>query len=201
MAISDEHIGVTDLTCADVKGPLFAIESGAPALVGMASFHALDQGAPSTTYPTIFTRVSAHQTWIQDTIASVPPAAMSVWTDLGHALPGVNGSPLLAGTGPLTAGSAGSIQLTHAASAPLSLLFASTGSTLTPFKCGTLVPSFSGLPNSPLIIATSTGSAAILWSSWPAGASGLCIYFQCVVPDTAAVCGFAISNALRAAVP
>ncbi|HZM00594.1 MAG TPA: hypothetical protein VFD43_10120, partial [Planctomycetota bacterium] len=53
------------------------------------------------------------------------PTTPSPWTHLGYALAGVDGPPLLAGTGPLTAGSAGTLKLTHAAPSAFSVLFVS----------------------------------------------------------------------------
>ncbi|MGQ0551685.1 MAG: TolB family protein [Planctomycetota bacterium] len=121
------------------------------------------------------------------------------FTDLGQALPGLNGVPSLAGMGDLTEGSVGALALIGAAPAALSSLSIALTSTPTPFKCGTLVP----VPIAASLFLFTDASGAILlgWSSWPAGLSGLSLYFQYAIQDAAAVCGVSLSNALRADVP
>jgi hypothetical protein len=123
----------------------------------------------------------------------------AVWTDLGFALAGSAGLPSLAGAGPLAPGSAGSLALTAAAPSAPAVLFIAVASTPTPFKCGTLVP----LPAAAsLFLATSAaGSAVLAWTTWPAGLSGLSLYLQYAIHDGDAVCGVALSNALRADLP
>jgi hypothetical protein len=125
------------------------------------------------------------------------PGMPSPWTNLGFAHPGKYGEPLLVGTGPLTTGSAGTLTLYDAASAALALRFTALSSTPTPFKCGTLVPvPFLGAP---VALSTSWGGELPSgWSSLPAGLSGLSVYFQFAIKDSAALCGVAFSNALRA---
>ncbi len=125
--------------------------------------------------------------------------AGSPWTDLGSALAGVSGNPSLVGTGPLTTGSAGTLSLTNGAPSALSILFISLSSTPAPFKCGTLVP----VPILTQLSLFTNGAGAIPlgWAAWPAGLSGASLYFQYGIADGAAVCGVALSNALRANVP
>ena len=45
------------------------------------------------------------------------------------------------------------------------------------------------------------GSLPLAWPTWPGGLSGLSLYFQYAIQDAGAVCGVALSNALRADVP
>ncbi len=127
----------------------------------------------------------------------VEPA--SPWTDLGFALAGVAGLPQLVGTGPLTAGSSGSIVLSHAAPSAPSLLFIALAAHPTPFKCGTLLPvpwvSTFALGTSP------AGGIPLGWAAWPAGLSGLSLHFQYAVKDNAGICGVSLSNAVRGNVP
>ena len=121
------------------------------------------------------------------------------WLDLGSALPGVSGASQLDATGTLGIGTSGSLQLSSAAPGVLALLFLSTTSTPMPFKGGTLLPVPVLLP---LPLATdSAGSIQVPWSSWPAGLSGLSLFLQCAIQDSAAVKDVALSNALRADVP
>jgi len=121
------------------------------------------------------------------------------WTDLGSGLAGVAGPPQLVGTGPLTAGSAGALTLSDAAPSSVCALFVSLSSAPAPFKCGTLVPVPVALQ---LTLATNgAGALPLAWGSWPNGLSGASLYFQYAIADGAAVCGTALSNALRADVP
>ncbi len=129
----------------------------------------------------------------------VVEAVNPAWTNLGFALPGVAGAPLLVGTGTLVAGSSGTLVLSQAApSAPALLVIALAGNP-TPFKCGTLVP----VPVlTSFVLATSPGGGLPLgWAAWPAGLSGLAVHFQFGVKDAAAVCGVSLSNAVRGDVP
>ncbi len=125
----------------------------------------------------------------------------SPWTNLGFALAGVNGNPMLAGTGPLKTGSSGTLTLSNAAGpGALAVMFASLSSAPAPFKGGTLVP----VPIASqitLLTAGSPGSIPLSWSSWPAGLSGQSLYLQYAIADAGAVNGVALSNALRANVP
>ena len=128
--------------------------------------------------------------------AGCPP---SPWSSLGFALPGAGGAPLLAGTGELTAGSAGSLVLSNAVASAPALLVVSLSKTPTPFKCGTLVPLPVVLS---LFLSTSPGGGIpIAWGAWPANLSGFKLYFQYAILDGTAVCGASLSNAVRAKVP
>jgi hypothetical protein len=123
----------------------------------------------------------------------------SPWTDLGFALPGILGDPLLVGTGDLTAGSAGTLTLSQAAPSALAILFLSISSSPATFKCGTLVPfPFLGI----VVVSTSpAGDVPLAWDAWLPELTGFSIYFQYGIQDAAAPCGVALSNALRADVP
>ena len=127
------------------------------------------------------------------------PVVAPPWTNLGYALRGVSGAPLLVGTGALTPGSAGTLVLSNAAPSAYSVLFISLVGTPTPFKCGTLVP----LPVAlqlPLF-TNGAGRIALGWASWPGVLSGLDLYIQYAIQDAGAACGVALSEALRADVP
>ena len=122
------------------------------------------------------------------------------WTDLGFALAGVNGLPSLVGIGTLLGGSSGSLTLSSAKPSALTMLFVSiNASTPTPFKCGTLatVPVGFSLP----LFTNGSGSIPLAWSSWPGSLTGNTLYLQYAISDPAAICGVALSNALRADVP
>jgi hypothetical protein len=123
----------------------------------------------------------------------------SPWSDLGFALAGAAGPPLLAGTGPLVEATAGALTLSDAASSATALLFVSVASRPAPFKGGTLVPVpvTSTLP----LVTSGTGGVTLAWPSWPAGLSGLELHFQVAIVDGGAPVGVALSNALVADVP
>ncbi|HEX5011941.1 MAG TPA: VCBS repeat-containing protein [Planctomycetota bacterium] len=123
----------------------------------------------------------------------------SPWTDLGRALAGVTGDPALVGTGPLTAGSAGSLALTNAAPSAACLLFVSLSSSPVPFKGGTLcpVPWLVTLP----LATNAAGSLTLPWASWPSGLSGATLFFQYAIADGAAIHGASLSNCEEGDVP
>jgi len=125
--------------------------------------------------------------------------APDAWADLGTGLAGVAGIPSLMGTGPLTAGSAGALTLSNAAPSSVCALFVSLSSAPAPFKCGTLVPVPVALQLT--LVTNGSGALPLAWGSWPNGLSGASLYFQYAIADGAAVCGTALSNALRADVP
>ena len=127
------------------------------------------------------------------------PVEPSPWHFEGYALAGVAGPPLLAGSGTLVAGSPGTLTLTHAAPSALTVLFISLAGLSAPFKCGTLVP----VPVSLQIplFTNGAGQLPLGWGAWPGGLAGLSLHFQYAVQDPVAVCGVALSNALRADVP
>ncbi|MGQ0551847.1 MAG: FG-GAP repeat domain-containing protein [Planctomycetota bacterium] len=119
----------------------------------------------------------------------------NAWTDLGFALAGTSGNPLLAGTGTLVPGSAGTLTLSNAAPSALTFMFVSLSSTPVPFKGGTLVPVpiVSTLP----IFTSGAGDIPLAWGAWPAGLSGLDLYIQYAIQDAGAVLSVALSNAVR----
>jgi len=137
--------------------------------------------------------VSQTHNFEQGTVGAEP------WTDLGNGLAGVAGIPALVGTGPLTAGSAGALTLTNAAPSSVCALFVSLSSAPAPFKCGTLVPVPVALQLT--LVTNGSGALPLAWGSWPNGLSGASLYFQYAIADGAAVCGTALSNAVRADVP
>jgi len=118
------------------------------------------------------------------------------YTDLGGGLAGTGGVPLLVGTGPLTALSANSVELSNALPGSTTNLVLGFGVLNLPFKGGTMVPTidllFLGLP------VSGAGQNSIPFV-WPAGIpAGTSVYLQHWVADGGAPVGFAASNGLDA---
>ena len=117
------------------------------------------------------------------------------WVDLGLGKAGTGGVvPRLGGTGPLTPGSANSLELSLAAAGAATTLVVGLSPCNCPFKGGTLVPApalyVAGLAVSP----EGTSSLPFVW---PAGVpTGTPMYFQHWVQDGGASQGLAASNGL-----
>ena len=123
----------------------------------------------------------------------------SAWVDLGNSLAGIAGPPVLFASGTLETGSPGTLVLSSAAPSAFSMLFVSLSSAPLPFKCGTLVP-LPPVAKFPLF-TNGIGVIPLGWASWPGGLSGFSVYFQYAIQDAGAVCGVALSNALKGNVP
>ncbi len=131
--------------------------------------------------------------WILDLEPSDP------WFDLGHALAGTTGDPLLQGVGPLTDGSDNSLDLTNALPGSTTSIIVGFAALEIGFKGGLLVPSpdvlVIGLP------LDGTGALSIPFV-WPSGVpSGVSLWFQHWISDPAGPKGFAASNGLKAITP
>jgi len=124
---------------------------------------------------------------------------VATWTDLGSGLGGVNGVPLLDGTGTLAPGSAGSVQLSNARPSAPAWLALSFASTPVPFRGGTLVPNPVAMH---VRLTTDATGSVVLPFVTPLGLPpGTHLYMQAVVLDHAAVQGVALSHALRGLTP
>jgi hypothetical protein len=121
----------------------------------------------------------------------------SAWTDMGNALAGVSGDPLLVGNGNLEAGTTNSLVLSNAAGSALTAIFASTSSSPVPVAGGTLVP------GPTLVIrffGTNPSGDLNLPFTMPAGLTGS-LWAQIAIQDAAAVQGIALSNAVEGVIP
>lgn len=123
------------------------------------------------------------------------------WTNMGSALAGINGNPLLLGTGALTPGSSdNAIRLHRARGSKTAGLFVSLNSSPVPFKGGTLLPVPWFLD--PIILTTSSNGRIDLPVTVPANMPpGTEVWFQWAISDTAAVQGVSLSNGLRGVTP
>ncbi|MFT7462044.1 MAG: hydroxyacylglutathione hydrolase [Pseudohongiellaceae bacterium] len=120
------------------------------------------------------------------------------WTDLGDALSGTHGAPLLEGTGSLAGNTLATLSLTNALeNAPVFVVMGLTNISV-PFKGGVLVPS----PDFLLVQNTDSAGNLDLVAQWPSGLlPGTVAYFQDWVIDPAGPAGFAASNAILGATP
>ena len=116
------------------------------------------------------------------------------WTDLTFGLAGSDGTPSLAGSGPLTAASSGSLQLGAAHPSALVLLAVGLQNLTQSFKQGTFVPL-------PILLVPLFADGAGLQSlpfTWPSGIpAGTAFYLQCWIADPGAAAGWSASNALE----
>jgi hypothetical protein len=120
------------------------------------------------------------------------------WDDLGSALAGVTGDPVLSPSGVLTQGSANALDLTNAAPFANASLFVSLEESAVPFKGG-VIKAFA-LPSPLILLTTQTDGAGDLlfgFTVTPDIPAGFDFYTQWVLPDAAAIKGFSMSNAVR----
>ena len=121
------------------------------------------------------------------------------WNNVGHALAGDDGLPLLSGLGTPAGGNVVTLTLSGARPDSTAALIIGLTQVLAPLKGGVLVPAadvlVAGLP-------VSHAGKLVLSAAWPAGVpSGLTISFQEWIVDAAAVQGFSASNGLTVTIP
>ncbi len=122
------------------------------------------------------------------------------WCDLGLATAGVNGDPVLAGSGPLTAGSTATLDLSNAAPLTPTALAIGPARLNLPIVGAILVPNVALGGTIPLG-TTASGDFGLNFR-WPAGVpSGAAFYFQYFILDAAGPAGFSASNAVSATAP
>jgi len=125
-------------------------------------------------------------------------AVPSPWSDLGRALAGSAGEPVLTGAGALLAASPLRVDLTGAPPvAPVFLLFGSEAGAQ-PFKGGTIVPVN---PLNVPLVTDALGGVHLEWQSLPPLTSGLTIVMQVWFADAGGPKGAAASNAVMGEVP
>jgi hypothetical protein len=120
------------------------------------------------------------------------------WVDLGNALAGTNGPPLLTGEGSLVGGDPTTLRLSSALANTTVAVVAGFTQVDAPFEGGVFVPS----PDIILLFPSNGGGELQGSASWPEGVpSGTQTFFQFWVFDPGGPLGFAASNALRATAP
>lgn len=160
---------------------------GIAAVSTLPGFISIDNGTGFTT-----DEIRVGTTW-----ASVLPVE-TAWLDLGLGKVGSNGVPKLAGSGPLSRGSANQLALTSAAPSAVATLVFGLSAINAPFKGGMMVP----LPQLLIVLATNAAGAATLPFTMPSGLPGGSeLYFQFWIADAGASNGFSASNGLRGLTP
>jgi hypothetical protein len=123
----------------------------------------------------------------------------AAWFDLGAALAGAQGAPVLSPDGTLQPGSPVTLSLSNALANSSATLIIGVSALNAPFKGGTLVP----FPNL-LIFGLPTGPAGALTlnGTWPGGLpSNVGFYFQEWIVDPAGPSGLSATNAVEAVTP
>jgi len=177
---------------ADVAGPETSAESWSDCDVGgSVEFWTL---LGSSHVPSLTSRWRKHvMNWFVD------HPKPGDWIDLGGALAGASGEPLLSGEGALLGNDPLALTLSGAlAAAPFAYVlgFSQLGA---PFKGGVMVP-FPDLIQFGLVTDGTGGH--VVQDIWPAGLpGGFDLYLQAWITDPAAAAGFAASNGLVATTP
>src|SRR5262249_4676207 len=123
----------------------------------------------------------------------------SDWLDMDSSLPGIDGSPVLAGSGALVPASLVSLDLTHARPNAPCVQEIALASAPVACKGGLLVP-FPVAMSVPLIVAPDgTVPQSFLWP--PGIPSGTSIWFQDLIGDPVAIGGVAMSNTVKSTTP
>ncbi|MBI4880420.1 MAG: hypothetical protein HY812_12295 [Planctomycetes bacterium] len=144
--------------------------------------------APGT--GTVITQIKTGSGW-----RYIEEVMLSAWTDLGNALPGVLGAPVLTGDGALSAGNTVTLTLTNALPNTTAFLVVGAVNLSLPFYGGIIVP----YPT--LIVGLPTGAAGsiTLPALYPAGVpAGIPIYVQYWIVDASGPEGYTASNGITA---
>jgi len=186
--------GVTQLAFDDDGGPLYLSIIDYTFAAAGTYFIAVDSFGIGTGTYSLQVRTLVPGADLDVVIGSIP----SAWDYLGHSLAGVNGDPLLVGSGPLTPSSAFAISLTNAAQATTAYLVIGLSQLNAPFKGGVLVPSvFQIIP-----LPTNASGELSFGGTLSAGApSGVSLYFQYWIVDGLGPLGFSASNGMSGTTP
>lgn len=124
--------------------------------------------------------------------------AVEPWADLGFALPGTSGDPVLTGAGLALGGQQVALSLTNGLPGAPALWIVGAAPLQVPLLGGTLVPS----PDMTIGAILDGAGEATLGGAWPAGAtSGASIWFQGWMLDPGGVLGASASNGLVGTTP
>ncbi len=129
------------------------------------------------------------------------PTPFGGWANLGNALAGTHGNPVLAGAGTLAANDPITLSLTNALEDTTAYLVVGLTQLNAPFKGGTLVPALD-LAGFPLALPTGPLGEIPINATWPAGIpGGFTTYYQYWILDPAGPVGFSASNAISGTTP
>jgi hypothetical protein len=144
----------------------------------------------------IHVNANATSGWDTDLVRVIDP---SPFEDLGCALAGVNGDPILTTSGDMTYQSFNLVGLENAAPLATAGLFLSTAESAVAFKGGVLKAVQVPEPYLPFVLQTSAlGTIDIFYQFTVAVPFGTELFMQWAVSDPAAIHGVALSNAVRA---
>ncbi len=165
---------------------------------GNAAFDVTLPAAVATGSFITATSTSANSSTSEFSACVASTGSSTAWTNLGHALAGTNGTPLLTGTGALTSGSTVHWTLTNARNSATAWLVIGFSQIGFPFAGGLLVPS----PDIVLPTATTSLGGFVLDVFVPASLpSGQTISTQVWILDPLGIAGFAASNAIASTAP
>jgi plastocyanin len=135
-----------------------------------------------------------------DMKGTISVQAADPWINLGGGAPGINGTPELAVTGPLTAGSPLTLDLTNAPPSEAILFWLSFASTPFDIFGGTIYTTVP--PNLQVLRFSNAGGAFSQAVPWPAGIPmGAELYMQFLIQDLSVLAGITLSNAMTATTP
>ncbi len=138
---------------------------------------------------------------VQYTQADDIPVLFPAWEDLGNALGGTEGEPVLVGEGSLIPGTLVTLTLTDALPNAEYILLASAVNLSAPFKGGVLVPD-PAPPGVVVVLPPLFPGFVAVSGTWPPGVPpGLTTYYQYWIVDPAGPAGFAASNAISGTAP
>jgi len=126
------------------------------------------------------------------------PKAPNPLVDLGFALAGVHGAPVLHANGTLLPGSPLAFFVVNAKGSAATGFFVGISAVNAPFKGGTFVPA----PGIVLAVPTDPTGFYSLPTTWPAAIpGGFQTWYQAWIPDSAGVKGFSATNAIVGTAP
>ena len=124
------------------------------------------------------------------------------WEDLGQALGGTHGDPLLEAEGTLLMGDPVTLSLSNALELTSTYFVIGAAQVNLPFYGGTLVPAFEAPFGLFVVLPTDGAGELVLPGVWPGGVpSGVTLTFQHWLIDAGGPFGFASSNAVAGTVP
>jgi hypothetical protein len=126
------------------------------------------------------------------------PVSSDPLQDVGNALAGVKGLPILNANGSLIAGTPIAFQVLNGKNNGQAAFFVGVSAINASFKGGVLVPA----PDIVLPIVLNSTGFFVLSATWPAGIpSGFKTWYQTWIADAAGIKGFAATNGIEATTP